>query len=427
MALPGHGHRWAGAALAALCAAALLVVLAMPARAMEDDWRIYIDADFTHSPTVGRSIELGVRAALSHHGMADRISVLVQDHRGNSRRSLDTLKTAALDPRAIAVVGGMHSPPYLSYNLDINALGIPILLPWSSSAPITRSSPAARNWMFRIAVDNRVALPYLVRDAEARRCRSVARLVVDTPWGLGVALGLGDAIARHGLEDAGLWRIPVGGGSAVAARIAARLGEVDCVFLAADSHAAAAILAELAALPRPPAVLSHWDIFGAPDLYDRLRVPLSRLDLRILGTCVLERLESPGEIDPNLLASARAFAGVNTLGAIEVPHAFSHAFDAVSLLVGAASAAQETRAFGQGIERRRGAIRGALYALPAPVRGLVKTYDQPFSPFSPANPDGHEAIGREDLCLNRLDAMGRLRPSLAAAPDRSAPGGSHSQ
>ena len=69
----------------------------------------------------------------------------------------------------------------------------------------------------------------------------------------------------------------------------------------------------------------------------------------------------------------------------------------------------------QGAEMRRHAIRDALEALETPVRGILLTYDRPFSPTSDANPNGHDALSGDHLCMAAMDENGRLVPAGAAA------------
>ncbi|SDY59115.1 ABC transporter substrate-binding protein [Citreimonas salinaria] len=402
--------------LSGLCAGVLLCLGAFgaSAQAMQDRWRVYLDADFTHAPAVAQGIEAGILAALDHHGAAGDITILTQDHRGNSRRSLDTMRTAASDPLALAVVGGMQSPPYLTYNADINALGIPVLLAWASAAPITRSAPAVRNWMFRVSVDDRSALPYLAGQALAAGCRRPASVVVDTPWGIGSAAELTRQFAILALQPSGLWRIPLGAGQAVASGVAKQMGEADCVVLVVDTLNAASLLRELAQRDRPPRVFAHWGIFGDPDLYDGIRVPLARIDLRVLGSCALRRAAASGGPRGAAANIVARRGDVPDFGGLPAPHAFFHGFDVAALLIAAYTQARAQPDFDAGPAARRAVIRRALYGLDEPVRGFVKTYRAPFSPFHPHNPDGHEALTADDLCMSRFDALGRLRPIAPA-------------
>lgn len=402
------------ARLAGLGAAVLVCLVAFSgqALALQERWRVYLDADFTHTPAVARGIEAGLRAALEHHGAADEIAILTQDHRGNSRRSVDTMRTAASDPLAIAVIGGMQSPPYLTYNADINALGIPVLLPWSSSAPITRSAPTSRNWMFRVAVDDKTAAPYLAGQALGSGCRAPAMVVVDTPWGIGNAVALSREFELAGLPPVGVWRMPQGAGQAVAAGVVQQMSDADCVMLAADSFNAANLLQELARTDRPPRVFSHWGIFGDVDLFEQIRVPLARVDLRILGSCALRDAAIAGDLARVVAEIVQSGGTVPDYGGLPAPHAFFHGFDVATLLIAALDDARKRPGFDSFPAARRAAIRQAFYHLDAPLQGLIKTYKAPFSPFHPHNPDGHEALTGDDLCMSRFDALGRLRPSL---------------
>lgn len=422
-----QGGRWAvrrmGQAGRRL-ACALLLALASPGvaasdvSAPDDRLRLYLDADFTHGPMVGQTIALGIRAALVHHGVADRFDLIVMDHRGNARRSADTIAIAAADPRAIAIFGGMNSPPYLSFNRELNAAGVPVLLPWSAGAPITRGATGADNWVFRVSVDDKQAGRFLARAAAARGCARPGIAALDGPWGTGNVIEIERHLRSAGTPIVGTWRLRKTLTRAQAAPIVQEIeaAAVDCLMLVSGSAQGVTILNSLAMLAAPPRVLSHWGLYGAVDLSDALRVPLARVNLAILGTCGLERAAR----DPTRARQAEA-AATRVAGArVEVammtpPHGFFHAFDATTLLLQAIDQAQGEPGWAGGIAARRAAVRAALHAPDAPVEGLVARYDRPFSPASQANPDGHEALGADALCMQRLDGIGRLRPSLAGA------------
>jgi branched-chain amino acid transport system substrate-binding protein len=87
------------------------------------------------------------------------------------------------------------------------------------------------------------------------------------------------------------------------------------------------------------------------------------------------------------------------LAGIRSPVAFAHAYDLGLLLSAAVAQASSDDRWTEGHTPRRAALRDALEALEAPVDGLLKTYSRPFTEFSDAKPDGHEALSQEDLCL----------------------------
>jgi branched-chain amino acid transport system substrate-binding protein len=400
-----------------------LSAVAQSAAPTEPRLRLYIDADFTHSPAVAQGIDLGIRAALHLHGAQERFVVIPRDHRANARRSLDTMTIAAGDGQALAVFGGMDSVPYLTFNLELNALRIPILLPWSAGRDITRGTVGGENWFFRVSVDDSKTGAYLASQAVRRGCRRPGMVAVDNPWGTGNLREMQRQLMRQGTRPVGSWRLETGAGPSQAARIVQLLGaaRVDCLLLFGESASSIAIIRKLAFLKRPPLVLSHWGLFGHPDLGQELRVPLGHVDLRILGSCGLERMSAVSALAQRAEASASAVREAPvSLAGLQAPHAFFHAFDATTLLLAAVESAAQEPDWHQDPLARRIAVRRALYALETPVEGLLATYRSPFTPVGPETVDGHEALGADDLCMQRIDAIGRLRPSRIAAPDARA-------
>ena len=60
------------------------------------------------------------------------------------------------------------------------------------------------------------------------------------------------------------------------------------------------------------------------------------------------------------------------------------------------------------IKSVRHSLRDALEQVNVPVKGLVKTYQKPFSPWQPSSPDAHEALSLEDLCMAKYENDGGI-------------------
>ena len=45
-----------------------------------------------------------------------------------------------------------------------------------------------------------------------------------------------------------------------------------------------------------------------------------------------------------------------------------------------------------------------LHAQEYTIKGLVKTYHPPFTPWNQARPDAHEALGLDNFCMAEYDA-----------------------
>lgn len=159
--------------------------LSLPSLAAPLD--IYIDADFSKSKSSSSAIELGVRTALEEvdyqlGGMDVR--VLPKDHRGNVKRSRKTLEEFNASDTSLALVGGMHSPPYLAHREYINENGLLTLLTWSAAGPITRAQKGMENWIYRLSVDDRRSGGFLVDSAVSDgQCKEISLVLMDTSWG----------------------------------------------------------------------------------------------------------------------------------------------------------------------------------------------------------------------------------------------------
>ncbi|WP_315979972.1 hypothetical protein [Aliamphritea spongicola] len=98
------------------------------------------------------------------------------------------------------------------------------------------------------------------------------------------------------------------------------------------------------------------------------------------------------------------FSDVISARDIKAPAGFIHAYDLTRLMI----AAIEQAGLTGDVIADRAAIRAALNRLQVPVEGLIKTYRQPFSAFSPDQPDAHEALGTEDLRMARYNGQGNI-------------------
>ncbi|MGB0899946.1 MAG: ABC transporter substrate-binding protein, partial [Psychrobium sp.] len=128
---------------------------------------LYLDADFTTMSAAANAIELGINTALSeeaHKINGYQIKIIRKNHRGNSRRSTKHLQQFIEDKNAIAVFGGLHSPPLLSNKTFINQHQILTLVPWAAAGPITRSTNS-ENWIFRLSIDDSNAGEFIINQA----------------------------------------------------------------------------------------------------------------------------------------------------------------------------------------------------------------------------------------------------------------------
>lgn len=389
---------------------ALFLLFSAPARA--DRLTLYIDADYAVSAAAAVAIELGVRTALNEAGGrlggVDAV-VVPRDHRGNVRRSRKTMERYLESEEALALIGGMHSPPYLTHQDFLNANRVLTLLPWSAAGPITRPSAGMENWIFRLSVDDRKSGEYLVREAVERGgCSRIALILLDTGWGRANFRSLSAALEVRGLRPSATVFFGASIGKASAGVLAEDIAHAraDCAVLLTSWDAGRYVTNALYEQMPDLRVFSHWGVSGGRFAdhvpYERLR----DMQFSVLQTCGL-REERDG--NPVLRAALAAAAPENaTLATLRAPSGFVHGYDLTRILIAAADQASKTPAWDGDIAARRAAVREALEGLRTPVEGILATYDPPFRPYVPEDPDAHEALGADDFCMARFREDGLL-------------------
>lgn len=373
---------------------------------------LHIDADYSISVEAALSIESGVRTALSEVGgqiAGYQIDIVANDHRSNVRRSLRTMKNYLENDRALALVGGLHSPPYLVHQKFINQNGILTLLPWSAAGPITRPALGDDNWIFRLSIDDFKTAPFLVdKGMEGGECTDLGLILIDTGWGRANQATLSATLNARGSTpvfsqffDSSI--------DAVNAHVFAKdFGDsgADCAIILSDWDNGAKVMLGLHDHASNVRVFSHWGIMGGAFTQ---RVPndiRADLDLRVLQTCGLSR-----EADGNdILSAALRAADENFDSLSDVPAStgFVHGYDLTRIFIAAVRQASTTQDWNGNIVAKRLAVRNALEQLDSAVEGILKTYAPPFEPYTTENIDAHEALGYADLCMYQFDTDGKL-------------------
>lgn len=375
---------------------------------------LYLDADFGQTRRTAEAIKLGFETALGEVDWqiaGQPIKLLPQDHRGSPKRSRRTMEKFLNDPRGLAVIGGKQSPPYLSYGDFINEAGIPLLLTWAAAGPVTRQAEGPNNWIFRLSVDDSKAGPFLVKTAETSGCNHLALLLLDTGWGRANRKTMLEALRERGKQPVLLRMFDTQLGPYAARTIAHDVAatEADCVLLVGSATSGGHLVLALHDVKPSLRVLSHWGILGwefAENVGHEIR---EAMGLRILQTCGLE-VEIAGSPRLDKALSAVRLDGRNVSRLSEIPSSagFVHGYDMARILISATRQASQTGAWQNGPAARRQALKQALEQLETPVEGILRTYIAPFAQWSPDNPDAHEALGVNDLCLAAFQRDGTL-------------------
>lgn len=392
------------------CAGAILAMA--PSVALSEPMEIYIDADFSTNTTGVASIELGLATALSEvdNRLAGQEVVLrPMDHRGNVRRSKRNLEAFDASETALAVVGGLNSPPYLTHRSFINESEIPLLLPWSAAGPVTRAPEGEENWIFRLSVDDSQSGAFFVKKAvEEGGCERLALLLLDTGWGRANNASLTAALTAIGQSPAVVEFFPGTVGRAAARTLVENVARVnaDCAVLVASWTSGSVVTNAIAERIPDLRLFSHWGILGGAFVEQVPHEVRSRTQFSVLQTCGLRREAEQNPVLEHALT--KAFGGGTRLSEIAAPTGFVHGYDLAKVLIAAAEQASKDPRWAEGIIGRRRALRAALQQLETPVEGILDRYDPPFTPYVEVGSDAHEALGLKHLCMARFDETGAL-------------------
>lgn len=383
----------------------LFLILAAPVTAMAEDRviRIYQDADLSNHVESAHAIQKGIEVAFDEIGneiAGYKVDFKYLDHRGNVLRSKRNYTTYLADPNGLVIYSGIHSPPLITNRAFINENKSLTLVPWAAGGPVTRY-PSSDNWVFRLSVDDTQAGYFMVRYAlHNKKCASPYLLLEESPWGASNLKSISKALGAQNIYTPNIsrfnWNLQYKGARELARRI--QKSKSDCIFLVSSAIEGAKIVQALIDIGLNIPVISHWGISAGSfhkkiPHHQRAKIDLSFIqscfaftnkDQTVFSKTVFERLKkvSQGTIeDPKDLRSAVGFI---------------HAYDLTKLLI---AAIKQTGLTGD-VASDRKAIKDALENLAAPVQGLIKTYNKPFSVFDEeTNFNAHEALSQKDYCM----------------------------
>ncbi|WP_076539366.1 ABC transporter substrate-binding protein [Shewanella sp. UCD-KL21] len=366
--------------------------------------KVYFDADRTGHIESSLAIEQGFKVAFDQAdnklgGLA--VEFVSLDHRGNVGRSKKNMDRFLKDPNGIVFIGGLHSPPLIKYRDFINESQLLTLVPWAAGGPITRY-PSKDNFVFRLSVDDKKVGKHLVDFAMQKQCKKPHMMLENTAWGKSNYRSMTSALEAYGMTGVGETWFAWGINPAQARLLlaTAKKEQVDCLFMVAGATEGALIVTAVAELGLDISIYSHWGITGgnfATVVPFEIR---NKANLHFIQSCFNFYSSEETDFNQQVFNDAKAmfpeqFVDKN----IKSPTGFVHGYDLGKIFIAAAN----NVGFTDNIVTNRIAMKQALESISAPVDGLIKQYQTPFSVFSLSAPDAHEALDENDLCMAIYD------------------------
>lgn len=370
----------------------------------QQKYNIYIDADFSGASQSSQAIKQGINTALAevnYELQGIKFSLVFKDHRANSLRSKRNLQAFLKDEQGIMVFSGLHSPPLLANKNFINENRILLLDPWAAAGPITRSD-SDENWIFRLSIDDSNAGSFISRKSIEQGFKKPYLLLEDTGWGRSNKKTMGQALKSAAINSVGFswFNWGVGSNHAKALLRDIKNSGADVIFFVGNANEGVTFTKAMVELPeelRLP-IRSHWGITGG-DFTQRVPSKLrAQIDLQFIQTNFSFLSGYQSELAANALKFAiQSNPELTKKHDIKASTGFVHAYDLTKLVI---SAINQVKLSGNRAQDSV-LIHHALEHLAMPVKGLLKEYHRPFSPYNQQTVNAHEALTMEDYAMGK--------------------------
>jgi branched-chain amino acid transport system substrate-binding protein len=373
-----------------LTAAAAAMTFAVSAFAQEI--KLGYNGDLSASPSAqsGQAAVLGMEAAIADINAAGgvlgrKLTLITRDDVSQPPKSIQNMSDLVDNQKVVAVFGPTNSGNAMAWKHIANQKRIPVLGNVGSGTDITKPmSPAADNYMFRVSIVDRQQVAALMAYVKKNSASKVVGLMAETTgYGQGGLKDMEEIAALQGIKPAAIERFAVGDTDMTSQLNKLKSAGVDTVVVWAQGTPIAQLIRSMEKINYFPLTLTSWAADNIT-FYDAAGKTLA--ERPIFMRTVSETRTS---------AQQKLFDRIGPK--LKAPGSFSfalHGYDSMLILSQAIKQANSTDG---------AAVRTALEDLKAPVPGLLKTYDKPFSKTD------HEALTAKDLVWIRWKD-GKLLP-----------------
>ena len=378
---------------AALFAAAITTFGAFANSASAQDIKIGYNGDLSASPSAqsGQAAVLGMEAAIADINAAGgvlgrKLTLVTRDDVSQPPKSIQNMSDLIDNEKVVAVFGPTNSGNAMAWKHIPNQKKIPVIGNVGSGTDITKPmSPGADNYMFRVSMVDRgqvaALMAYVKKNAATSKV--VGLMAETTGYGQGGLKDMEEFAALQGIKPAAIERFGVGDIDMTSQLNKMKAAGVDTIVVWAQGTPIAQLIRSMEKINYFPLTLTSWAADNIT-FYDAAGKTLAEKPIFMR---TVSESKTP--------AQQKLFDRIGSQ--LKAPSSFSfalHGYDSVLILAQAMKQANSTDG---------PAVRAALEDLKAPVPGLLKTYDKPFSKTD------HEALTPKDLVWIRWKD-GKLLP-----------------
>lgn len=376
--------------------ALLLCTFTVPALAA-DTLKIAVTGPFTGgSAPMGASMRDGAKLAIGEINAAGgvqvgaeklKIEVIERDDEAKNERGALIGQELASTPGLAGVIGSVNTGVVLAGDKFLQEKGITkIITPAAGSASMTQWAKAdgpKTLTMFRFAAADGIQAAMVVEEAIHRKLTKVALLHDATNYGVSGRDDLLKEIKKQGdkLTVVATEKFNIGDKDMTAQLLRAKSGGAQAILIWGIGPELAAVSNGMAKLGMKEPLIGGWPL--------SMSNYIDNAGKNGNGTLMPQTfIEEP--ITPKAKKFIEAYHKAYGVQRIPSPVSAAQGYDAVYLFAAAVKQAGST-------DSRK--IADALEDLREPVRGVIATWNKPYSKWDPASPMTHEAFRREQTVM----------------------------
>jgi branched-chain amino acid transport system substrate-binding protein len=374
---------------AALLAA--LAALSFGSAAQAQEIKFGYNGDLSASPSAqsGHAAVTGMQAAIDDINAAGgvlgrKITLIVRDDTSAPPKSIQNMSDLIDNEKVQAVFGPTNSGNAMAWKHIPNQKKIPVMGNVGSGTDIVKPmSPGADNYMFRVSMVDREQVAALMAYLKKSGAKGVGYMAETTGYGQGGLKDMQEIGELQGIKPLATERFAVSDTDMTSQLNKMKAAGVDTVVVWAQGTPIAQLIRSMEKINYFPTTLTSWAADNVT-FFDAAGKALAEkpVFMRTIG-------------EARNAAQQKLFDRIGSK--LKAPSAFSfalHGYDSVMLVTAAIKQAGSVDGT---------AIKNALEDLKAPVQGVLKTYQTPFSKTH------HDALTAKDLVWIKWKD-GRLDP-----------------
>jgi branched-chain amino acid transport system substrate-binding protein len=343
---------------------------------------------------IKRGLEIAIDEVNGRGGVLGgrKLQLVIRDEEGNPAKGVTAARDVIEREKAVAVFGGLHSPVGLAMLPVFHELKVPYVGTWAAATNITRNGRTP-NFMFRVSANDDIVDHFLAKHViEALAKKKPGVILENTPWGASNQEGLTKWFGKMGVQPAGFEKFNWNDPDMSPQLLRLRNAGADALVMVANAPEGAQVVKSRAKIAWNVPTVSHWGISGGrfPELTGELQES-------VVFVQTYSFFGKQGPVGERVVAALKAKYGLKGPEDILAPVGTANAYDAMHLVALGIDKAGEP----DGAK-----LRDALENL-GEHRGLIKTYNRPFTPQE------HDALSERDYLLVTWRG-GKIVPVAAA-------------